>query len=93
MKNIIIFSLLCVMLFACMRTVPRQCGECPQLSPPGPDFCPNGTIVAGEIDSCGCRGPPKCELIACTADAKICPDGTAVGRVAPDCEFAPCPGE
>lgn len=28
----------------------------------------------------------------CTMDAKICPDGkTAVGRVGPNCEFAPCP--
>ena len=27
----------------------------------------------------------------CAADAKICPDGTAVGRVLPDCDFAPCP--
>jgi hypothetical protein len=27
----------------------------------------------------------------CTADAKICPDGSAVGRIPPDCEFAPCP--
>lgn len=31
--------------------------------------------------------------VACTMDAKICPDGSAVGRTAPDCEFAPCPGE
>ncbi len=30
--------------------------------------------------------------IACTLDAKICPDGSAVGRVGPNCEFAPCPG-
>lgn len=29
--------------------------------------------------------------IACTEEAKICPDGTAVGRIGPDCEFAPCP--
>ncbi len=29
--------------------------------------------------------------IACTMDAMICPDGTAVGRVGPSCEFAPCP--
>lgn len=29
--------------------------------------------------------------IACTMDAKICPDGSAVGRTAPNCEFAPCP--
>lgn len=27
---------------------------------------------------------------ACTLEAKMCPDGTAVGRVAPDCDFAPC---
>jgi hypothetical protein len=32
------------------------------------------------------------EPVACTMDAKICPDGTAVGRVGPSCEFAPCPG-
>jgi len=31
------------------------------------------------------------DLIACTADAKICPDGSGVGRVPPTCEFAPCP--
>lgn len=30
---------------------------------------------------------------ACTRDAKICPDGTAVGRTGPNCTFAPCPGE
>lgn len=28
---------------------------------------------------------------ACTMEAKLCPDGSAVGRVGPNCEFAPCP--
>ena len=28
---------------------------------------------------------------ACTMDAKICPDGSAVGRSGPDCAFKPCP--
>lgn len=28
---------------------------------------------------------------ACTMDAKICPDGTSVGRSGPNCVFAPCP--
>jgi hypothetical protein len=28
----------------------------------------------------------------CTEEAKICPDGSAVGRTGPNCEFAPCPG-
>ena len=27
----------------------------------------------------------------CTDDAKVCPDGSAVGRDGPDCQFAPCP--
>jgi len=30
---------------------------------------------------------------ACTADAKLCPDGSAVGRQGPNCIFALCPGE
>ena len=29
--------------------------------------------------------------IACTEEAKICSDGSAVGRTGPKCEFAPCP--
>ena len=28
---------------------------------------------------------------ACTLEAKICPDGSSVGRTGPNCEFAPCP--
>lgn len=28
---------------------------------------------------------------ACTMEAKICPDGSGVGRSGPNCEFAPCP--
>lgn len=31
------------------------------------------------------------ENVACTMEAKICPDGSSVGRVPPACEFAPCP--
>jgi hypothetical protein len=29
--------------------------------------------------------------VACTMEAKICPDGSAVGRSGPRCEFAKCP--
>lgn len=67
-----------------------ECGECPMYAPPAPGFCSGGTIVAGEVDECGCRGHPTC---ACTEEAKVCGDGSAVGRVPPDCEFAPCPNE
>jgi hypothetical protein len=45
----------------------------------------------------GCRSKPDTakpdEGVACTQDAKVCPDGSAVGRQGPACEFAPCPGE
>jgi putative hemolysin len=71
---------------------PNNCSAgCPQYPPVAPDFCANGKIVAGQTDNCGCQGPPNCELVACTLEAKICPDGTAVGRVGPNCEFAQCP--
>lgn len=29
--------------------------------------------------------------IACTLEAKLCPDGSSVSRVSPSCEFAQCP--
>jgi len=35
----------------------------------------------------GSTGLPR----ACTQEAKICPDGSAVGRTGPNCEFAECP--
>ena len=28
--------------------------------------------------------------VACTMEAKLCPDGSAVGRTGPNCEFAEC---
>jgi translocator protein len=30
-------------------------------------------------------------IIACTMEAKLCSDGSYVGRIGPNCEFAPCP--
>lgn len=34
---------------------------------------------------------PEEEPVACTMDARLCPDGSYVGRVPPDCEFESCP--
>lgn len=44
---------------------------------------PTGTCAAAPSASASPR--------ACTEEAKICPDGSAVGRIGPNCEFAPCP--
>lgn len=30
--------------------------------------------------------------VACTMEAKLCPDGSSVGRTGPNCEFTACPG-
>ncbi len=35
--------------------------------------------------------PDTGKQTACTLEAKICPDGTAVGRKGPNCEFEACP--
>lgn len=31
------------------------------------------------------------QKVACTMEAKLCPDGSYVGRTGPNCEFAACP--
>ncbi len=41
-----------------------------------------GTETGGDSDS----------GVNCSAEAMICPDGSAVGRSGPDCAFDPCPG-
>lgn len=36
---------------------------------------------------------PEENEVFCTQDAKMCPDGSFVGRGGPSCEFRKCPGE
>ena len=36
-------------------------------------------------------GPGAGEQVACTQEAKICPNGASVGRTGPTCAFAACP--
>ena len=39
----------------------------------------------------GASASPSATPMACTQEAKLCPDGSYVGRTGPNCEFAPCP--
>ncbi|MFH1211010.1 MAG: hypothetical protein V1645_03775 [archaeon] len=39
----------------------------------------------------GCSKTIDSEPGGCDMEAKICPDGSSVGRSGPNCEFAPCP--
>ena len=45
-------------------------------------------LISSSLFLFGCVGD---SVVACTEEAKICPDGSSVGRVGPDCNFAPCP--
>ena len=46
-----------------------------------------GQTFTEEIDPISI--PP--EPVACTMEAKLCPDGSYVGRTGPNCEFTQCP--
>lgn len=48
-------------------------------------------FVNGSDDMNPTPTAPPGEPVACTLDAKQCPDGSYVGRIPPNCEFAPCP--
>lgn len=39
------------------------------------------------------RAELDADLVACTMEARQCPDGSFVGRTVPNCEFAACPGD
>lgn len=47
-----------------------NCGhQCVQWVQPTDDFCPDGTIVGGAIDDCGCRMAPRCDRSSTNANA------------------------
>lgn len=46
-----------------VESVSVESSDCPQLTPPAPDFCPNGQIVSAGLDARGCQQPPVCEAV------------------------------
>lgn len=48
-------------------------------------------VTAGVFAFEKMKGKTRSQTIACTQEAKLCPDGSAVGRTGQNCEFAPCP--
>ena len=96
-------ALMCPDGSAVGRTGPNcEFAPCPEVVPGSPtvgDDNGNGVV---ETPTPPLEGdflpPPEYErpydgAVACTMDAKMCADGTYVGRIAPNCNFAPCPGE
>ncbi len=54
-------------------------------------LCAVITIIIGVYVVVFGMGAPSPIQQACSQEAKICPDGSAVGRIGPNCEFAACP--
>ncbi len=46
--------------------------------------------TAGDTEN---KSSEESDTVFCTEDAKVCADGSSVGRVGPDCEFAECSEE
>src|SRR5262245_26096340 len=69
--------------------------ECVQTEPPSePLVCAEHVCMsAGEHAESKAKASAPNKHYECTAEAKMCPDGSAVGRSGPNCEFAKCPGE
>lgn len=49
-----------------------------------------GTVTPSPVPSTTPSVSPSSSPVACTQDAKLCPDGTYVGRTGPNCQFV-CP--
>jgi hypothetical protein len=100
---IIITALLCATVIALMLLFePGAPGEMPATGtttePTPSDIdelppAPNSLEGVDTLDEPLLESPQDddAEMIACTMDAKECPDGSFVGRVPPSCEFAACP--
>ncbi len=50
-----------------------------------------GVLVVGGSGYYAIKKSQKPAVQACTQEAKICPDGSSVGRTGPNCEFTACP--
>lgn len=76
---------------------PKQCPIRSNSLIPLQKQCRDRGCFAGE--QCACpvqnisQAPTPGGGTVCTADAKMCADGSFVSRQGPSCEFAPCPGE
>lgn len=67
---------------------------CPSTPTPKPPacYCPgtNTMCPSGDIGLCPDVMPTT--TVICSEDLKKCPNGSYVGRIGPNCVFAPCPG-
>lgn len=70
------------------EVVPETSQEVPDSVPPVPD---TNDTPADPLPQPEPAPTEPAEQVMCTQDAKLCPDGSYVGRTGPQCEFAACP--
>jgi hypothetical protein len=72
----------------------NHCKNACFITPKVSNWCEGGRIITETVPICGCQNV-VCDRtpVVCPALAKICQDGSAVGMIGPNCEWAPCPGE
>lgn len=85
MKKNILYSVLVFIVIILIIGVIRF------LTPEDTWLCQNGVWVKHGNPSAAAPTTGCGEAKACTMEAKVCPDGSAVGRTGPNCEFSPCP--
>jgi hypothetical protein len=56
-------------------------------------LCSDGTQLTCFSGRWRCMNINIEDFNGCTMEAKLCPDGSSVGRTGPNCEFASCPSE
>lgn len=61
------------------------------IPPAAVDVAPSSDSDNSQSNTQSPDRPVLDDMTACTMDAKMCPDGSFVGRAGPDCEFAACP--
>ena len=49
-------------------------------------------LLAGLVTACAGTKDATATPVGCTEEAKVCDDGSTVGRSGPACEFEACPG-
>lgn len=76
----------CAKLYPVMESYPAQCN-----TPDGKHFVQE--LTEEEEQRLVPPTAPSASMQACTLEAKICPDGSSVGRNGPNCEFTACPSE
>jgi len=91
MKNAKLIILIIILIILAIVTIRFSTPEDTWLCQNGEWIRHGNPTQSKPTTGCGNITPIGNTPVACTMDAKMCPDGSYVGRIGPNCEFAKCP--